>query len=302
MRDRPYYDVLHGLLCGYAPKARIFASPSFCGDWQAGSRQQGTAMFHLVGGAGCWLHLPDSTSPQPLAAGDLVFFPRGDQHWLSAAAELRGREDIIPAASPEAQSTDLVCGLVEFGVTSHHLLLEAMPAVVCIPNTCSTSQPALRSLLDLMLAEAQRDDYGGQMVLDKLADALFVMVLRHCLAQHPTAQGVLAALSDTRLQPVLAAMHKDCSLAWQVEQLAALACMSRTAFMRHFKTVLGCPPLEYLARFRMNRAEVLLAQPQLSISEIAAQVGFQSEAAFRHAFKRHTGLAPGQLRGRHAKN
>lgn len=295
MFDRPHYDALHGLLSSYAPKARIFATPSFCGHWQASSKVIGTAMFHFVGAGDCWLHLPEWRQPLYLDMGGLIFFPRGDTHVLSSLPELEGENDFERRNQQDKGATNLLCGLVEFGVTTHNLLLDALPNLVLIPNARSDLQSASGRLLDLMLMEAQCDDYAAQMVMDKLADVLFVMVLRHYLNNTADKKGVLAALCDTRLRPVISALHRDYGQVWQVEQMAALACMSRTAFMRHFKEVLGVPPLDYLARFRMNRAEILLLTNSLSVAEIAEQIDYRSETAFRHAFKRHTGTSPGMI-------
>ncbi|WP_049767515.1 helix-turn-helix transcriptional regulator [Roseiflexus sp. RS-1] len=88
-------------------------------------------------------------------------------------------------------------------------------------------------------------------------------------------------------------MHAQPHHAWQVASLArALAC-SRSTFASRFTALVGEPPMEYLTRWRMQIASRLLIEdPSLRIGDIAARVGYRSEAAFSKAFKRLMGVAP----------
>jgi AraC-like DNA-binding protein len=74
--------------------------------------------------------------------------------------------------------------------------------------------------------------------------------------------------------------------------------MSRTAFSERFSEVLGTSPIEYLTQWRMAEAARLLADPRLSVATVAERLGYQTEAAFRRAFKRIHGFGPGQIRRR----
>jgi AraC family transcriptional regulator, activator of mtrCDE len=109
-------------------------------------------------------------------------------------------------------------------------------------------------------------------------------------------QGLLAALNDPRLSRALAAMHGDAGRNWTVAELAEVALLSRTAFCEHFSAVLGIPPMQYLTEWRMAEALRLLRDPNHSVGRIAERLGYQTEAAFRRAFKRVQGFAPGKAR------
>jgi AraC-like DNA-binding protein len=137
---------------------------------------------------------------------------------------------------------------------------------------------------------------GGPLVIAELAQLLFVLTLRAYVTQSPKSEGGwLKALGDSRLAPVLVAMHRDPGRAWTLENLAREAGMSRTSFTVHFRQVMGVPPLAYLTNWRMHLAERDLRRGA-SVAEVADAVGYKSESAFSHAFKRATGTAPGRYR------
>jgi AraC-like DNA-binding protein len=90
---------------------------------------------------------------------------------------------------------------------------------------------------------------------------------------------------------VLAMMHSAPAHRWTVSELAAEVGMSRSSFAQRFSASAGTPPLDYLIAWRM-----VLAQRKLKtvepIAAIAEEVGYSSQSAFAHAFKRTTGLTP----------
>ncbi|MCY4336593.1 MAG: GlxA family transcriptional regulator [Litoreibacter sp.] len=79
-----------------------------------------------------------------------------------------------------------------------------------------------------------------------------------------------------------------------VEELAERAGMTTRSFQRKFKAITGETPARFLVVLRMERARELLASEQ-QVKQVAAQVGFASETAFRSAFKDHFGVSPSQL-------
>ena len=80
------------------------------------------------------------------------------------------------------------------------------------------------------------------------------------------------------------------------DQLATAVVMSRAAFAARFTTLVGEPPLTYLTRWRMEQSATLLQQDDRSLAQVAAQVGYGSEAAFSKAFKQQFGLSPRAFR------
>src|SRR5262249_10241063 len=134
-------------------------------------------------------------------------------------------------------------------------------------------------------------------VVARLIDILFVQVLRAWLADQPKGGGGwLGALKDPRISAALAAIHEHPARPWTVSELAAQARSSRAPFAARFRALVGGPPLAYLTGWRMQVAAGLLHRETLSIGEVAARVGYESEPAFNKAFKRATGITPGAFR------
>ena len=188
----------------------------------------------------------------------------------------------------------LLCGEFHFGGTLASPLLKALPE--CIHVAAGPSEGSLAGLASLLKREAASPRVGSRAVMNKLSDALFVIALRHPLHSSTSASGLLAALTDPRLAPALALIHAQPGEAWTVETLAASAHLSRAAFAQRFAEVLGEPPMRYLTRWRMAQAALRLRDPRTSVGALAGELGFETEAAFRRAFKRIHGSAPGAVR------
>jgi AraC-like DNA-binding protein len=108
--------------------------------------------------------------------------------------------------------------------------------------------------------------------------------------------GWLRALMDNQIGKALQAIHARPQQDWTVEELALTVAMSRSAFSARFTALVGLSPLAYVTRWRMQRASEMIRHQHLSLGEVAMRVGYESEAAFRKAFKRETGVAPGAYR------
>jgi AraC-like DNA-binding protein len=72
--------------------------------------------------------------------------------------------------------------------------------------------------------------------------------------------------------------------------------LSRSALHERFVELVGVPPIQYLAQWRMQLASRLLREGQSSVLSIALRVGYDSEAAFGRAFKRLVGMPPAAWR------
>jgi AraC family transcriptional regulator, activator of mtrCDE len=296
MSDSPEDDLLSSVLNAYQMRAGIYGNPTLCGSWQVGMHGHKRAAFHYVGRGHCWLHTRLGHPAEPLQGGDLVVFPHDAWHMLSSEPELRGNENRMTPRG-DGPFTTLVCGYFEFKLGGQNPVLDALPELIVVRR--DEAHRHLQKLGELLVDEAQvQEEPGTHTVLDKLADALFVMVVRHHVnrAVTPERTGVLAALADTRVRRALAVMHRDPSRRWTVESLAGVATMSRAAFAQRFAELIGATPMEYLTRWRMTQAELLLRQPQSTVAQAAQHVGYAAEAAFRKAFKRVHGIGPGALR------
>lgn len=293
MSDNSEDDLLSSVMNAYQLRAGVYGHPTFCGDWQFGTAGNRRASFHLVGRGHCWLHCKLQPAPQPLQAGDLVVFPHDAWHLLSGDKQMVG-EDNRPQMEGEGPFTTLVCGYFEFLAGNKNPVLDSLPEIIIVHREQAGQH--LESVGRLMLEEAQTEGIGTRTVLDKLADTLFVMVVRHYVTQAADQRGLLAGLADPRIRKSLAAMHRNSAAAWTLESLAQEAGMSRAAFAQRFNELVSTTPIEYLTRWRMTEAELMLRNPQVSVAAAAERVGYETEAAFRKAFKRIHGIGPGAIR------
>lgn len=277
-------DLLSSILTTIRLRAQVYHHATVCGEWRLDSPQERRASFHIVGSGQCRLELLATGQAVSLRGGDWVLLPRNTSHRLSG---------------DEAEGfTTLLCGYFEFGLGSTNPILDALPELVIIPMDNPPTSTQLTALSSLMLSEAEQVQTGNRLVLDRLAEVLFVMLLRRYLEQAAETRGVLAGLADRRLSRALAAMHREPERVWQVATLAKVAGMSRTAFAQRFVTLVGQPPLAYLSSWRMLLAERWLTEEGLSVATAAERLGYGSETAFRRAFKRCRGKGPGSIRRR----
>ena len=150
----------------------------------------------------------------------------------------------------------------------------------------------MQSTMHLMAVEARQQSPGGETIVARLADILVVQAIRSWLGTDPAAtKERLGALQDHQIGRCLAAIHREPAHNWTVRSLAAVAAMSRSAFAARFAELVGHTPLESLTEVRMRAASKLLTtEKRLTNGEVAARLGYQSEAAFNRAFKRMYGI------------
>jgi transcriptional regulator GlxA family with amidase domain len=152
-----------------------------------------------------------------------------------------------------------------------------------------------------LVSSASANRPGHSVLLAKASEALFVEALRRYMGQLPPEQsGWLAAARDPIVGAALALVHRKPFRDWTLESLAAEAGTSRTVLAERFARYLGEPPLTYLARWRLQLASRLLETTRKTIQQVAAEVGYDSEASFNRAFKREFGHPPARYRREHA--
>lgn len=294
MLDRSGEAAFAAVLGAHQLRAYISDNPRYCGSWNEPEPAIDHGMFHLIDEGECWVRDDSPQSPIRLGPGDLVMYPHGHAHQLCSVPDGTGD------AAPRNGFTSILCGEFEFATGARNPILDALPDCIVVREADSGMQ--FRHLAQLLAHEARQTHFARQLVLDKLADAMFVMALRHHIANSTSERrGLIAALIDPRLARVLEAMHSEPGRAWTVAMLAELAHQSRTAFAQHFVDVLGVSPYQYLTEWRMAEALRLLADPKVSAATIAEKLGYQTEAAFRRAFKKIHGYGPGRAR-RAARN
>jgi AraC-like DNA-binding protein len=268
------------------------------------------ARFHLVTRGTCWIRVDDGPEAIRLEAGDVVLVPAGAEHVLAdtpdtpcrtldevvEAAGFTGRGALVINEEDAAAPTRLVCGHFEFDEELHHPLLDQLPEALVIRWDADLRDTPLEDAFRFIVREVQEGKPGHEAVVARLSEILFVQMIRSWANNEGHESGVLAALADPRIGVALAAIHQDPAAHWTVESLARRANMGRTAFANRFGNVVGETPLRYLTLWRVQMAKRLLTDSRLSLEQIAAQVGYDSAAAFSRVFKKLTGRAPGAWR------
>jgi len=195
----------------------------------------------------------------------------------------------------------VVCCFLGCDERPYNPLLTALPAVIHLSASDPQAAPGwLGTLLPIAAGESGRARAGSQNVLARLSELMFVEAIRRYIEMLPPSQtGWLAGLRDPMVGQALAALHGEPSALWTVEGLARLTGLSRSVFAERFTTMVGHPPMQYLALWRMQLAARLLADGG-AVAATATTVGYESEAAFSRAFKKLVGHAPGTWRRRSA--
>ena len=243
-----------------------------------------------------WLSCP--TEP-PTASPTASSTPLVDA--ATSPAEIPpGQDDNGPPTGQtdgSAAATVMLCGAYLLDRSRAHPLLDDLPEVIHLPARVGR-HPGLRAAVDLLGGELEQPRPGGDAMLPALLDVLLLHVLRAWFDEQSAhaATGWAAALRDPAVAAGLRAIHSDPGRQWTVAELAAQAGLSRAAFARRFAALVGQPPQAYLTWWRMTLATRLLRDGDAPLATVARKVGYTSEFAFAHAFKREYGLAPGGLR------
>jgi AraC-like DNA-binding protein len=270
--------------------------------------------FHLVTAGACHARLTQGEAVA-LEAGDVILFPSGDRHVLAASSrsalhmkptEITGEslDKLLTRGQVEpfehgkrGGATRIVCGFLACDGQLAQPIIRSLPRLLRVSLKGSGKAAWVRSSIEYSVAESAARKPGSAMVLARLAEVLFAEALRQYMESAPAAQaGWLGALNDRHVGAALALLHESPSRRWTVDELARLVGLSRSALSERFNALVGAPPMQYLARWRISIAASRLRQGHASILEIAVAVGYESEAAFNRAFKREHGVPPAKWR------
>lgn len=329
-------DTLSDLLRGVRIRGAVFYYVSCRDQWAAESSPASEIAeavmpgcdhvmeYHMIAKGTGWATVAGG-SPVRLCTGDIVIFPRGDRHVMSGAPELEPvprpaewvfstRKDpkpipvafhhgvLEPGASlpvAEAESV-LVCGFLGCDTRPFNPLVSALPRLMHLP--APRAGDWVRHVIDQAVAEYNDPRPGGDAVLERLSEMMFVDAARRYLEDLPDdATGWLAGLRDRFVGKALALMHQRPDHNWSVDGLAREVGLSRSALHERFLRYLGHPPMHYLACWRLQLGAQLLRESDRHVATIALDVGYESEAAFSRAFKRMIGMPPSTWRRSQAR-
>ncbi|MFO1314959.1 MAG: AraC family transcriptional regulator [Burkholderiales bacterium] len=273
--------------------------------------------YHVVTSGDCWAGIVGQ-SPVRMGAGDIVLFAHGDAHVMSSAPGMRADPNVAwyhgaridelpiriayegtsgPQASPPGQSglTSIVCGFLSCDVTPFNPLIATLPRMLHL-RVADRSNWVVQ-FLQQAVAESHASRPGSEAMLARMSEMLFVdAVRRHVDALPAGSTGWLAGLRDRFVGRALTLLHERPADAWTLDELGRQVGLSRSALHERFVQFVGTPPIQYLARWRMQVASGLLRNSNATVAAIALEVGYDSEAAFARAFKRTTGVPPAAWR------
>lgn len=273
------------------------------GDWAIRFPAPDKIKFFAAVRGDCWLQLEGEATPIRMMSGDVILLAAQRSFVLTsnlastpvdAHALFAGRVDPIVSvggASRDDAEVLQIGGHVRLDPDYGALLANVLPPFIHVRGGALEAQ-ALRWILDQLVRERE-DLPGSGLATMQLGYLLFIQVLRAHLATGGSMRaGWLRAATDSRLAPALRLIHGEPGRAWRLDQLAKACAMSRTSFALHFKATAGEAPLSYLARWRMRLAEHALRNGDTPLATLAETLGYASESAFSHAFKRIVGLSP----------
>ncbi len=293
--------VLTSLLDAFRLRARVFHNAQYCGTWGVDTSDAQRTSFHFVAEGGCVFRLRETPDDvRALSAGDLVVLPRGTPHIIGTAdcaPERVNTMESVPYDEGMVEgSVSLMCGYFEFDQAGPNPVTSALPDCVVL----RTAQPPHRGLLApvtaALLHESRNTSHGSGVVINRLAEILFVHLLRVHLTEDSQVPGLAAALADPGIRRALELVHRKPETKWSVADLGAAAGMSRSTFADRFRRLSGMSPVEYCTQWRMQRAYRWLADEDIPVLEAALRCGYEGESSFSRAFKRVIGVNPSAVR------
>jgi AraC-like DNA-binding protein len=193
--------------------------------------------------------------------------------------------------------TRFVCGFMACEPRLSQVFLSGLPPVFKVSIRNDASGRWLENSIRFSVNEADASRSGGEAVLAKLSEVLFIETLRAYIAHLPAEQtGWLAGARDSEVGKTLALMHRNPAQAWTIASLAREAGLSRSVLAERFRHYLNEPPMAYLTRWRLQLGAQMLASTSYSVAQIASEVGYESEPAFNRAFKREFTVPPARFR------
>ncbi|MEO8395596.1 MAG: AraC family transcriptional regulator [Chloroflexota bacterium] len=298
-------DVLNTLeLKGWLSSRRELAPP-----WRYDFAASKDSMFHVISYGGAYLQIEGEDELIRVEDGDVVLFPTGQAHSLydDPASPLtrlvhldynpqRGHQVATEGGEGESPKLLMLCGAFHFEYPHDFPLLNRLPTLIHISGVEGRMEESFADIVRIIARESASEQPGAQVVLRRLTELLFIQVIRLWIDQQAEASiGWIGALRDQPISAALGLIHQSPEHAWTVQELAEAAVLSRSAFSARFSELVGEPPMTYLTRWRMLRATRMLKN-EVRMETIADALGYESEAAFRKAFKREIGIPPAQYR------
>jgi AraC-like DNA-binding protein len=313
-------DVLSEVLKVVRLKGAMFYNGEFSAPWSLRSPPSRTfapyvatgaehvIIYHLLTEGRAFVRLGDGERVA-LGAGEIVVFPHGDAHIIENGATAQ-TTDLEPelarilyqGLAPSrlgggGELTRFVCGYMACEPRLSQVFLSGLPPVFKVRIRDDASGRWLENSIRFSVNQADTPRAGGEAILAKLSEVLFVETLRGYIADLPPEQtGWLAGARDSEVGKTLALIHRNPAHPWTLSALAKEVGASRSVLAERFRYYLNEPPMSYLTRWRLQLGGQMLSSTSYTVAQIAAEVGYESEAAFNRAFKREFTIPPARFR------
>lgn len=299
-------DALSQILDSVKLKAVVYQLTRFSTQWGVQVAQDENSQFWRLQRGTCYIIMPGA-KPIKMNVGDFVFIPHGSAHIICSKPGVMAMpaghyvESLRmgkPMFQGDEEETVLIGGHFEFASSAQHPFLTSLPRIIQIDGSNIELSQGMKYIASFMNEEMCDTLPGSKVILSRLAEVLFILIIRSYLQRADVVDGFLLALKDERISQSLKVMHDEPSKDWTLHQLANAAGMSRALYAKEFKRLAGDTPLSYLTNWRILKAKELLLDRKKNISEVADNVGYQSEAAFNRLFKSKVGETPASYRRR----
>ena len=281
--------VLSEILSSIKTHGSVYFCDKLAPPWKMVEKSTYSAAFHYIRRGKCWIQYLDQNVL--LEPGDLVFIGQGDDHVLSSSKTGEVNTDYDG-------ETHILCGYFSFRDPIPSPLDEAMPPILVLQADEISQLPWLKTTLEHLSSEYDTQTPGAMVVVNKLTEIVLVELIRFHI-NNLGSHNFVAALFDRQIGSALKLIHEQPENPWTLVSLAAEVAMSRAAFARRFKDMVGQPMFQYLTSVRMRIASDLLRNSQKPVDDIAEAVGYISDMAFGKVFKDHFGLTPISWRKKH---
>lgn len=302
-------DLLTEILQSVKLRGTVYFHACFHSPWGMEMPAGQFANYHIVTGGECWVETAVERRQILLQKGDMILFPRGDPHTLvdTFQSDIVSAEELLSNARKTnsnemvfggdgSHSTSLICGHFEYDRECQHPLFETLPSFIHISAGNNPNASWYYTASELAAQISASNSMGKDAVINRLAESLFIQALADYIKSIDDLSSFLGAMQDKNIGRALKSIHDNIAHDWTITELAGIASMSKSVFSSKFHSMVGEPPIIYVARWRVLKAREMLADTTMPISLISEKVGYNSEYSFSKAFKKMTGLTPGSVR------
>jgi len=234
---------------------------------------------------------------------EIIMLANDGKHWIADQPD----RELIPSeqarkacrlGQPLFQqgkiTNHIVCGLVNYDRKLSHPVFDSFPSILHF-SKFEPSDP-IWVLVNLIVAEMNRTNGCGGLIVDRLAEALFLQLMNRYFLENKETIGFFAALKDRQVHQALKLIHKEPASEWSLSLLSERVGMSRATLVRHFQDTIGIPPMAYVMNWRILKAYNLIKSSSIPLEKVAESVGFMSAKTLSKTFQRYYDCTPSELR------